>query len=537
MKWELTPAPGVLEPSESSYWEINMTFRQGILGTVAASGILLAASTFTSGGFTPAAPAAAATNISIDINVGTFYDRLEPYGNWVSYQDDYVWIPQHVDRDWRPYTRGHWAYTRRYGWLWVSNERFGWATYHYGRWGYSRDIGWYWVPGRRWAPAWVAWHRGDREVAWAPLPPRHGNDVDVSITIGDVPDYYWQAVPVSAFLSFDLSGQVIRDRDRVRTVIQSGAPETVRIENNIVINNVIEVNYIEKETKSKVKVFEEKPVNSPEAVGKTDANSVAIFNPDVKDATDAKPKKTRKVEEVATERKAKGIQPEDILSNQTAPAQTLDKNGKPIITTDQPAATTQQPATGKATTDAPVAKQDKSSTDTLQPADLNTPKVDAQSNAKKSKETQPTAAPPPVAAAPVVEPPVTKSKKDKAAVSQPADTSNTAADAPVDKSKKKKGVDATAPADTAAPSDTQQNVDTQQNSQQPIDQKKNKKKKKDAGASDQQPLDNNAAAPADAQTPPADGKKKKKNAEPPVNNNGQGTAACDPNVQDCPPAN
>ena len=70
---------------------------------------------------------------------------------------------------------------------------------------------------------------------------------------------------------------------------------------------MIEVNYIEQQTNTTVKVLEEKTATSPDAVGKTDANSVAIFNPDIKDATDAKPKKIRKVEEVATERKAKGI--------------------------------------------------------------------------------------------------------------------------------------------------------------------------------------------------------------------------------------
>jgi hypothetical protein len=502
-----------------------MIVRTVLFGTVAASGILLGAATLTICGFSPVTIAAAATNVSINIDVGTFYDRLEPYGNWVSYQDDYVWIPQHVNREWRPYTRGHWAYTRQYGWLWVSNERFGWATYHYGRWGYSREIGWYWVPGRRWAPAWVAWHRGDREVAWAPLPPHHGhgNDLDISITIGDVPDYYWQAVPTSAFLSIDLSNKVIRDRDRVRTLVQQGAPETVRIENNIVINNAIEVNYIEKETKSKVKVFKEKSVNSPDAAGKTDANAVAIFNPEIKDAADAKPKKTRQVDEIATERKAKGVLPEDAPSDQTAPAQTLDKNGKPIAPVDQPAAATQQPATGKVTTDAPVTKQDKKATDTLQPADLNTPKVD-------------TPAQPPAVAAPVVEAPVIKSKKDKAAVTPPANTGNASADAPVDKSKKKKkAVDSAAPADTAAPVDAQQNGDTLQTDQQPTDKQKNKKNKKDAGASDQQPGDSNATAPADSQTPPADGSKKNKNAKP-ASNNGKATVACDPNVQDCPPA-
>ncbi len=60
---------------------------------------------------------------------------------------------------------GHWAYTRRYGWMWVSAEPFGWATYRYGRWAYSADIGWYWVPGYRRAPARVSWRRSDSYVA------------------------------------------------------------------------------------------------------------------------------------------------------------------------------------------------------------------------------------------------------------------------------------------------------------------------------------------------------------------------------------
>ena len=451
-----------------------MTFKHRFLSTAAAGSILLGASAIDPAVFSVITKAEAATNISIDINVGTFYDRLEPYGNWVSYQDDYVWIPQHVDREWRPYTRGHWAYTRRYGWLWVSNERFGWATYHYGRWGYSHDIGWYWVPGHRWAPAWVAWHRGDREVAWAPLPPRHGNDLDVSITIGDVPDYYWQAVPVSAFLSFDLSGHVIRDRDHVRTIVQQGTPETVRIENNIVINNVIEVNYIEKETKSKVKVFEEKAVNNPDAVGKTDTNSVAIFNPDVKDAADAKPKKTRKVEEVATERKAKGIPPQDQPADQTgAPAVGADTTAQPAVKAGQP---------------------DASSTKTSVPA-------------------------------PIL-------KQDKAANTQQTDTGNATTNVPTGKPKLDKSIN------KIAPQDVQQNADQQNNGQQNSDQQngvqKKSKKKKNASPSDQQGTNKNATVPADQQTPPTNGKHKKK-VEQPATNDKKVKPECDPAVEVCPP--
>ena len=384
-----------------------MTFKKMVLSAVSASGILLAVSAIAPASLSIVSAAQADTSISVNFGFGAFYDRLQPYGNWVTYEDQYVFVPQHVRHGWRPYTLGHWSYTRRYGWLWVSNERFGWATYHYGRWGYSRDIGWYWVPGHRWAPAWVAWSRGQNEVAWAPLPPRHGDDLDISITIGDVPDYYWQAVPASAFLSINLFDNVIRDRNQVRTIVQQSPPQTVRIENNIVINNVIQVNEIEKATNAKVPVLVEKPVTDPNAVGKTDGTTVAIFNPEVKVDTTAKPQKALKVEEIVSARKAQGIVPEDLTSDQpAAAAPPLDKNGKPIAPADQPAAKVQVPADAKTNPDAPAV---------LAPV-VKVPEV----------KTAP-------ATAPVVEAP-----KDKPVVTTPADTSNATTDVPLDKSQKKK---------------------------------------------------------------------------------------------------
>lgn len=292
-----------------------MTFKHMFLSTAAASSLLLAVAAVEPAVFSLATKAQAATNISVNIN---FYDDLAPYGNWVSYHDRYVWIPEDVDDHWRPYTEGHWAYTRRYGWIWVSDERFGWATYHYGRWGYARDIGWYWVPGRRWAPAWVAFSYDDDDFAWAPLPPDYYDDVNIVISFGDIPDYYWQAAPFSAFLSINLSDHVYSDRDRVRNVIQSGEPQTVRIENNIVVNNVITVDDIEKRTSTKVVVLEEKAVDNPDAAGKADSTSVAIFNPEVKEETGAKPKKIRKIEEVVKEREAKGIPEQEQPSSEAA---------------------------------------------------------------------------------------------------------------------------------------------------------------------------------------------------------------------------
>ena len=105
-------------------------------------------------------------------DVGLFYDALARQGNWVRHPDyTYVWIPRGTGPGWRPYQEGHWVWTDDYGWYWESEEPFAWATYHYGRWDYDPDYGWFWVPGNVWAPAWVTWRFGPRNVGWAPIAP------------------------------------------------------------------------------------------------------------------------------------------------------------------------------------------------------------------------------------------------------------------------------------------------------------------------------------------------------------------------------
>lgn len=104
---------------------------------------------------------------------GMFYEKLEPYGDWIETNDyGYVWQPRIAEqsRAWRPYTDGHWVYTDA-GWTFVSDDPFGWAAYHYGRWTRLRGVGWVWVPGNEWAPAWVSWRTSNQYVGWAPLPP------------------------------------------------------------------------------------------------------------------------------------------------------------------------------------------------------------------------------------------------------------------------------------------------------------------------------------------------------------------------------
>jgi uncharacterized protein DUF6600 len=110
---------------------------------------------------------------SITTGYTTFYNKLEPYGDWIETGDyGYVFHPRQAEssRSWRPYTDGRWVYTDA-GCTWISEEPFGWATYHYGRWTRLRGIGWVWVPGNQWAPAWVSWRKSNDYVGWAPLPP------------------------------------------------------------------------------------------------------------------------------------------------------------------------------------------------------------------------------------------------------------------------------------------------------------------------------------------------------------------------------
>ena len=209
-------------------------------------------------------------------------------------------MPVVSDRNWRPYREGHWVYARGYGWTWVSDERFGWATYHYGRWGFAQEIGWYWVPGTRWAPAWVSWRRSGDHVAWAPLPPRRGggDDISIEINVGSIPDYYWVAVPSRSFLDVNLTVVIIDDdRERRRIVNDSEFVGSVNIENNIVVNNVIDVNFVEKNTGKKVKEVAVKETNDP-AAAKASDGEVAVFSGTVEADKSAKPPKLKAVGDV-----------------------------------------------------------------------------------------------------------------------------------------------------------------------------------------------------------------------------------------------
>ena len=113
---------------------------------------------------------------------------LDNYGGWEQTPDyGAVWIPRGVSADWAPYSAGHWAWVRPWGWTWVDDAPWGFAPFHYGRWVNYRDT-WCWAPGSYvarpvYAPALVAWIGGPRvgvslniggggpPVGWFPLAP------------------------------------------------------------------------------------------------------------------------------------------------------------------------------------------------------------------------------------------------------------------------------------------------------------------------------------------------------------------------------
>jgi uncharacterized protein YraI len=255
------------------------------------------------------------------VDRAVFYDRLTPYGEWVWLQGQYVWVPVNVDRRWRPYTDGRWAYTDRYGWMWVSNEPFGWATYHYGRWGFSNQVGWFWVPGRRWGPAWVSWRSSDNYLAWAPLPPAYDEDASINIAVETVPDYYWQVVPTESFVSADLTRYIVRDEYRYEPILRETRPlGNVAITNNVVVNNVVNVTYVEQKTNEKVVIHQVEKTEDATKAGKIEGAAVEVFQPAAGQApTTTAPPRPKKIEEVAAESKTKeqgGGKPstEDLLS-------------------------------------------------------------------------------------------------------------------------------------------------------------------------------------------------------------------------------
>ena len=75
------------------------------------------------------------------------YADLDANGTW-NPNTEYGpgWFPNQVPQGWQPYSTGHWAYVRPWGYTWVDDAPWGFAPFHYGRWS-QVDGRWGWFPG------------------------------------------------------------------------------------------------------------------------------------------------------------------------------------------------------------------------------------------------------------------------------------------------------------------------------------------------------------------------------------------------------
>ena len=182
-----------------------------------------------------------------------FYEPLRPYGRWVQVAGyGRCWIPTGVDRDWRPYSNGHWRRTDA-GWYWVSDEPWGWATYHYGRWDWNGELGWIWVPQTQWAPAWVSFHQGGGYTGWAPLHPaaRMQADGSLDMKVAPIPSHGMVLVEDRHFLEPVRPATVVVNNTTI--INQTVNITNVRIVNNTVINEGPHLAVIEQASGQKVR--------------------------------------------------------------------------------------------------------------------------------------------------------------------------------------------------------------------------------------------------------------------------------------------
>jgi hypothetical protein len=225
-----------------------------------------------------------------EVDIGYFYDRLAPYGDWTELTPyGWVWCPNGVGVEWRPYTDGHWVYTDDFGWLWDSDWDWGWACFHYGRWDWNDDLGWFWVPGYHWGPAWVAWRRGPNYIGWTPLPPQVRWEVGVGIVLDGVnidaiAPRRWVFVEDRYF-----DAPRIRDHELLaarNVTIFPGTWNATRFEHigGRVVNAGISVNWVESRTHRHIEHFRVNRVDNPAAtrLPRERDGRISVFSPNVR---------------------------------------------------------------------------------------------------------------------------------------------------------------------------------------------------------------------------------------------------------------
>ncbi|MCE1187821.1 MAG: hypothetical protein LWX56_01670 [Ignavibacteria bacterium] len=182
---------------------------------------------------------------------GYFYDRLEPYGQWIELDHGVTaWHPSHVPMNWSPYTKGTWLWTNS-GWYWDSYEEFGDIVYHYGRWHYDEYYGWLWVPDYDWAPAWVEWRYDDGYIGWAPLPPYASFSIRTGLIFSInfvIPLGHYHFVPIRYFGHSGMAHYYLASGYCEAIYRRSHIEHGYRYDNGRVFNSGIDYRLIERQT-------------------------------------------------------------------------------------------------------------------------------------------------------------------------------------------------------------------------------------------------------------------------------------------------
>jgi len=220
-----------------------------------------------------------------------FYDRLSPYGSWVSLNPyGNVWTPRHMGYRWRPYSDGHWVWTDD-GWTWIANEEWGDIPFHYGRWDWDNDIGWFWVPGTVWGPAWVTWRSNDQYMGWAPLPP--GIEFSAGMNFNslsiNIPLNFWVFIQGPHFQDQNLNPYVL-PFERNQTIVNSTSMHNnIYTRNNRIINEGIGQDEIRRITGRAIPTYAMQDARQPGRT-KVVGQEVQMFRPAIRENETAKPK-------------------------------------------------------------------------------------------------------------------------------------------------------------------------------------------------------------------------------------------------------
>lgn len=117
------------------------------------------------------AEAAARTDASTSLgNNNPAWSDLDVSGNWYNVPDQgYIWSPyEAASAGWDPYGNGHWMWTPRFGYIWISGYGWGYTTFQCGAWNYYDSFGWGWAPGMGGCQPWWGGGSYAYNIGYAP---------------------------------------------------------------------------------------------------------------------------------------------------------------------------------------------------------------------------------------------------------------------------------------------------------------------------------------------------------------------------------